>query len=362
MKVFCDLHHFDLFYSFQIIFGHLGWELYRPIGEDWYHSGFWDLSSGLPVIEAYLSTEDGRAAEIMKGHPVLQNPEWARYGIEMLRIGEIEDLGSGFYQVLDLSKNKTQKACTLEAFCDTNFDIVISSVPQHFNIYQDLIAQYKTDAKHIFHMGPGNTNWTVPPGAKNLMLHTPPLGEYLHTNHVFYCQPFDLDVFRYKPPSVTNVVNSYTHFPESQALMDQASELCSDVEFKVIGKPLGPTADIIVKTSDIAQSIINSAFTWHVKPGGESYGHVIHNTFACGRPPIVNVKDFQDKRAGKLMEDMVTCISSDRDAFSLSGCIEEVIKKDRLEKMCKAAYERFQNEVDFDKEFLDIERFLGQLK
>lgn len=362
MKVLADLHHFDLYHSFQIIFDKLGWALYRPIGGDWLYEDFWALSQHQPVVDCYLSREKGGAQKVMSQFPVLDNPEWARYGIEMLRIGDVWDLGAGLFRVEDLSKGTYQNACTLDAFKSLKFDIIISSLPQHFSLFENLRKKYAPQAKHIYHMGPGNVEWEVPEGAQNLLLHTPPKGEYLNRNYCFYRQPFDLNIFSFTEPFDKRYITSYVHFPESEAIMNQVATYVSSCNFNFVGKTLGPTKDVIIKTFDLAEKIKNSAFTWHIKPGGESYGHIIHNTFACGRPPIVNTRDYKDKMAGALMEDMVTCICSRRTPYEIAKCIDQVLEGDKHKEMCKKAHERFCDVVDFDKEQKDIEAFLGRLQ
>lgn len=44
MRVLADYHHHDLFESLAILFeDRLGWELYRPIGMEWFDEGYWNF-------------------------------------------------------------------------------------------------------------------------------------------------------------------------------------------------------------------------------------------------------------------------------------------------------------------------------
>src|SRR5690242_6385574 len=42
MKVLADYHHHDLWESLELLCARLGWDLYRPIGMDWYEQGYWN--------------------------------------------------------------------------------------------------------------------------------------------------------------------------------------------------------------------------------------------------------------------------------------------------------------------------------
>lgn len=65
MKVLADHHHDDLYESLRILFeDRLGWELYRPIGTEWYTEGYWDVYNHPDTVTQYLGLQIG--AEFQK--------------------------------------------------------------------------------------------------------------------------------------------------------------------------------------------------------------------------------------------------------------------------------------------------------
>jgi len=55
VRVLADYHHGALYYSFHLLFEErLGFELYRPIGYEWFKRGFWKYSRNPQVIRQYL--------------------------------------------------------------------------------------------------------------------------------------------------------------------------------------------------------------------------------------------------------------------------------------------------------------------
>jgi len=160
------------FTHFQLLFeGRLGYKLHRPIGRDWANKGFWGLAKlDGPVATAYLSTDSGQAQEVLKPFWNSRPVEWARFAMEMMRLGPISRIEEGLYQVSDLSKPGVfQQAITLDRFKEEKYDAIISSVPQHWEPFEELRKRYQPQAKHIFHMGPGNVKWEVPKDCKNLI-------------------------------------------------------------------------------------------------------------------------------------------------------------------------------------------------
>lgn len=125
------------------------------------------------------------------------------------------------------------------------------------------------------------------------------------------------------------------------------------------GNPLGP----ISRTVEVAQAIQRADFIWHLKKGGDGYGHVVHNAAACGRPLILSKKTYQKLRFGKFIEDGKTCVCVDgHDAQALAKKIRYYSEPSRLLKMSRQLYERFRNLVNFDEDEKKIRRFLEKLR
>ena len=360
MKILSDLHHFDLYHSFQLLFeNRLGHQLYRQIGTDW-NPDFWGLNPDPELVECFLSEKDGRCAEMLSKYETLLGKEWAVFSLHLPRIGKITSAGSGLYSIEDKSKDCTQTAITLEAFKAERFDLLISSIPQHFEKFEELRRRYQPHAKHIFHMGPPGVNWKIPDMAKNVMLHSRPLGDVGKINHVFYRQEFNLKTFEAKIPARNpKIVRSYVYFPETVRLWNDVG---LDWDFKIVGNCQGPFRDIILKSSKMAEEFANSGFTLHVKPGGESYGHTLHTSCAAGRPLIINRKDFEGSAGGALLT-QETCIDiSDKSPKRIRGELIEAAEPATHLEMSRNVSKRFAEVVDFAADAEKIKLFLERLE
>ena len=101
-QIFTDLHHGDLFYSLHRLFvERLGWELYRPIGLDWFNAGYWKIAepygNAQDTINQYLEINHA-------GYHQYKNLNGEHY---------VED---DIYHVYDPGHDYYQKAITLEKF------------------------------------------------------------------------------------------------------------------------------------------------------------------------------------------------------------------------------------------------------
>ena len=259
------------------------------------------------------------------------------------------------------------KGVTLDKFKRMQFDIVIASIPEHIIPYQTLIKRYQPDARFILQMG--NISWdktvdfrTVP----NLLASTEKFVVPKSCNAVFYHQEFDTNVFKYAPPEydhrkrVSSFINTIECYPEDYALLKEYMTYMDDYEFKLYGA--SNPDKCINGDEDIAKEMHNSMFGWHVKKGGDGFGHIIHNWFACGRPPIVKMEYYKDKVAGQLMVDGETCIMID------GLTVEEGVNKirhysvpDLHENMCRMAHSKFGAIVNYDNEQKEIETFLEKV-
>jgi len=344
MNVFADLHQDDLYYSLHLLFEkRLGWNLYRPIGFDWYDKGFWAYSQNPPTVKQYLQIQ-----------------------------GNDKDLGD-HYECPEGKHGYNHKALTFDQFLKKDIDIVIASVTSHEEVYARLIAEHKPKAKLIRQAGNihDTINFDI---CKNILASTylfdantlsnfEPKGLPAGLNVVIYHQEFELSTFSFQPPykglRITNLMNCV---PDSRdyALWPKAKVALPEFDFKMYGI-LGD--DGIIGTEErVAKAFHDTTFVWHVKFGGDGFGHVIHNAFATGRPPIVRGSYYTDKLAGHFFEDGVTCIDLEKHSFEEAiEMIRYFSKPENYVKMSKAAHEIFLRNVDFDKEFKYIKKFLDNL-
>lgn len=350
MRVFADLHHAELYYSLQLLFEkRLGAELYRPIGLDWYEQGYWHVFPHIDTARQFLGTD--QAINIPKdvhGNPL---PTSAR-------VNQFYRFEDGIYYVTDVTKGKVNRGITLDKFKEMEFDVLIASMPNHIGPYQQLIQRFQPKAKLVFQVG---NAWGYMPGVKNVLSSTAPFTVPAGINACFYHQEFDLDTFKYEEPSPNrNRVTSYIHYMRNKELMDAVAARLPGWEFRSYGADM---EDSIMETSKLADSMRDSSFVWHYKPEGDGYGHVIHNAFAVGRPPIVWGDFYRGKIAWELMEDGVTCIDiSRKSADQIAQEIQYWSDPERHIQMSKASKDRFASLVDFDREEQEIRKFLENLR
>jgi len=350
LRVFADLHHADLYYSLQLLFEkRLGGELYRPIGLEWYEEKYWNVYPHPATAQQYLALDQAIVppqdthGNYLRDQDVLN----ANYIFE-----------DGIYYINDSTKDKIQRGITLNKFKEMKFDILISSIPQHIEPFNKLISLYQPQAKHIFQVG---NSWGHQPGIKNILASTSEFGVPGDINVCFYHQEFDLDVFKYVPPDPTNIkcIRSYIHLMQDKNVLDNYRRELSEYKFKTFGAGM---EDNVTKSTKLAELISTSGWTWHVKPGGDGFGHVLFDTYACGRPTIVNSSYYRGKLGAQLFIDGVTCIDiSKHSVQEASSLIRHYSQPDEHQKMCENSYKRFKEVANFDEEEEKIRTFLSVL-
>jgi hypothetical protein len=258
-KVFADYHHSALYHSLQLLFEkRLGWKLYRAIGPEWYHEGYWMIYNHPHTVNQFLGLH--QATEIpmdIHGNPLTENE----------RKNLHYDVKDGIYYIMDPVHECNHRAITLDRFKDMDFDIVLSSIPAHIAPYNKLISLYQPRAKHIFQVG---NCWGHLPGVRNILASTAPFDVPVNINLCNYHQEFDLNIFRYEPPSFHNVVHSYVHYMKNPEIMDQVATSLPGWQFTKFGAGMDMP---ILEARGVADSIRRSSFTWHYKPEGDGFGH-----------------------------------------------------------------------------------------
>jgi len=102
-------------------------------------------------------------------------------------------------------------------------------------------------------------------------------------------------------------------------------------------------------------------FVWHVKSTDEGYGYNIHTAFACGKPMIVGHRYQKGFTAEELYIPNETVIDFltlgvDKTADALKAAA------DNYDIWTNSVFEQFKSIVDFDKEEVEIVKFLERLK
>lgn len=341
MNIFTDMHHGGLYAAqHYLLENRLGHNLYRPIGKEWFTEGYWHIAKPYKdnpgTIEQYLgiriAPEDGT-----------------------IPLNEGDEQPNGIYSIRDGAHYFRHKAITLDKFKKMDIDIVIASIPAHIPVYKELIKKYKPNAKLVFHIG--NIGWgdnINSYDADNIMVSTAPVPTNKHA--VFYRQEFDLEVFKPELEPTREVISSFVHGANknkeywdllTRGLLDYE---CNDFEYGIVG------------TKNIASKMQEAKYGYHNKPGGDGFGHVIHNWFAVGKPVIVNLKDYKDKLAGELMSDMITCIDmSNRKPSEVVNIINNISDL-QYQDMCLAVRNKFKETVDYERDAANVKQFLENLK
>jgi len=347
MRILVDMHHSALYHSLHLLFEkRLGFEMYRAIGTEWYDEGFWKVYDHPHTVKQFLGLHQGTEIPMdVHGQPL---PEVERKNLHYT-------IENGIYYIQDLTFETTHRAIRLDKFKEMEFDIILSSIPQHIQPFNQLIARFQPNTKHIFQVG---NNWTNLPGVNNIMASTTPF-DVQERNVVFYHQEFDLEVFKYEPPKFHNVINSYVHYMQKPETMNQ---ILSNLPGWV-GTTYGAGMQLQLQSAKaVASAMKDSAFTLMFKPGGDGMGHSIHSSYACGRPAIYWGSQYKNCLAGRLMEHMVTGIDVEKCGLNnLHTILKELSEPNRHKEMCKNTYNRFKEVVNFDRDFENIKQFLERL-
>ncbi len=352
MKVLADLHHYDLYHSLQILFEkRLGWELYRPIGLEWYHEKFWNVYPHINTAKQYLS--DGFAIPLdVRGQPVDKH-----HSLDSWVNRDAEKKEDGLWVVKDSSHCVPidHKAITLPRFKDEKFDIVISSMPNHVQLFDRLIREFQPQAKHIFQQG---NNWPPPSIVKNHLNSTtmqPPPS----ANHVRYHQEFDLEVFH---PDVTPNPRSFMNLQhimdtQSKPKFEELVNILSTWDTKCYG---AFNKDGALDRTSLPEVLRQCGFLYHVKYSDEGYGYNLHNAAACGTPLIVNSANQRGRTAEALYIDGKTCVDLSKHSIPEAATLLEDAANN-YEEWSQNTYNHFKSVVDFDAEFEEIKKFLDRL-
>lgn len=256
MKILADLHHEDLFRSFQLLGNRLGAEVYRPAGMDWFNQGIWRIAESKQVASQFL--------------------------------------GEGAYPNFP--------GVTLAEAMETNWACMIVSHIHHVRPWEIFFGKTRPGVPQVFQVG---NNWSnAVPQLRNVkyVLNSAVTGWPQAKAHVRYHPEFQ------KPPHAQvnpKSLLSMMHCPRPEAneFWDKLKEALPDWAFKQhgAGSELGA-----VPQDQVAQTIAGCGFLYHYKPGGDGYGFNLHQAWASGKPVLMPYDDYIDKYASLMMVDRMT--------------------------------------------------------
>jgi len=339
MNVFVDYHHGNLYHSLHLLFEkRLGFNMYRPIGYEWFTNGYWKIA------EPY-----GNAQDTINQFLGIDDRHWNAY--ESLN-GDYK-LKDEIYHIYDPENNFQHKAITFDTFKKMQFDLIVASYPQHEFWVQ--LLRYQPKAKFIMQLG--NTGQKT--SAQNILCSTTEFIPDINQKVFTYHQEFDLSEYSYEHPTNHKKVSSFVVLLPERETYIQYRDALPEFDFKAYG----PGAiDGTLSGREIAQEMKKSAFGWHVKPGGDGYGHIIHKWFAVGRPIITRSSYYRGKMAEQLLLDGITCIDLDkRNMADNLEVIRYFSSQERHTLMCANARHRFEEIVNFEKEAVGLKQFIEEI-
>jgi hypothetical protein len=261
----------------------------------------------------------------------------------------------GIFYVKDHAAKSVHRAIQLDKFKEMKFDIIIASMPQHIEPFQRLVKLHQPQAKFVFQIG---NAWNAPAGVKNVLCSTKP--RKTNTNTIFYHQEFDLGIFKYEPPTVHNVVNSYIHYMKKESFLHNVIADLPGWTGTAYGAGMTQS---LHGSEEVANAMRDSSFTWHYKPGGDGFGHTIYSSYACGRPALIYKGHYKGCAAEELFIDGATCIdTSIRTGEEIVKALKYYSKPEEHARMCEQAHRRFRECVNFDQEAVAIKAWLENLQ
>ena len=329
MNVFCDFHHGGLMYSLHLLWEkRLGYKMHTMGGMEWFDNGTWRLNNLRDTAKQYLLFSGGTSPT------------------------SVQKEGNETYTVDFIS---------FEDFKKTKFDYLVCTILEHEEPFLELQKKYQPQAKVIRQFGNVGdfTNGHVP-NILNSTTNAVPQG----LNTVTWREEFSIKDFHFEEPRGDNIITSFLHnikaWPGYNYFKGLKEHLPS---FKIREYGSASCDDGCCKEEELSAKMHESKFVYHVKAKGDGYGHNVHHAFACGRPLITALKDYQGQIAGQLMIPDKTVI--DVSTIKVQDAAKKILEYSepaRHKQMCHDVYDQFKEVVDFDKEEQDVRKFLERCK
>lgn len=254
MKILSDFHHPALWKSLDLLLvKRLGYQLYRPIGMEWFDQGYW------------------------------QHEKFFRY----------DDLAKHFLLPLDVNG---YSFLTLEAARDIKPDIIIATVPGNVLGFREFADE--VGAKLVQQVG--NNEHYVPWNDVDIVMdstmHNPPPsfgGKYLRYNQEIDPRFFDIQPAPDGP--VSSFLNVWHRDQGGLEFFDRVAR-----HFPGRFRLYGENGDNLKGDDEVIPAMAESSIVWHTKKIGDGWGHTLHAAMAA-RKPVISVNSFYNNMRGALM-------------------------------------------------------------
>lgn len=307
VKILADRHHSDLLYGLQRLFeDRLGYELYVPLGREWWDEGYWRFGA-----ESY--GDDRMARQFLEPDAAYREVEpglWLTF-----------DPHHPYRVIYGVSLERAR----------VGWDLVLCSVQD--NQAGFVRFAHEAGAKYLYHVGNARQqiDWSLEPYVLNTS-EASIIGRGVNIG-----QEFDhTTTFRYRPPiraqRIVSFVNLLPLIPEAVRDYDALTLLLPEYEFRSFGHdcPDGYRRPVAA----IADEMARAGWAYHDKPTGDGFGHIIHNWAAVGRPLIGHARYYAGQRAEPLWQDLTTCIDLDKHTLPEAAEIIGGLSATEHEAMC----------------------------
>lgn len=277
-RILADMHHPTLWESYNLLFGdRLGWDIYRPLGMEWYQKGYWRH-------EHFWAGD--QFAKLFLPHK------------------EVDVLRDGYYERADPNNlGRVFKMVTVDQAYALGFDWLISSVPGN----QLGFAQFAGRVGAKAGVQIGNNEHTLAWDLAELVLdststHRAPIGH--ESKHILYDQEIDLRLYGrdyYIGPDAGPISSLLLIWHNDKAGLDFFREVASyfpDERFKLYGQ----AGQELFNNTSVATEMARSSAIYHTKKIGDGWGHTIHSAMAMGKPVISNNSYYSGQRAARLLD------------------------------------------------------------
>ena len=343
MNILADFHHADLWWSLDLLSKRLGATLYRPYGMDWYDKGYFKLYGDLRRKDPYRYLAQQYLTDTIYNK------------VSHVGVGRETKAGCLDYPKFNL--------LTLDEAKETQIDIVLCSVNENEPYFYKL-KEFYPNAKFMRHAGNDLDTNIGSDMYPNLLSSALAPYNTFKGHKTMWREEFDLNLFKYRPVTNFNTISTFQGDlegnEETWELWLELRHRLPEFTFKAYG--VGNEDGKIYPKRDYIEAMLNSTFVFQSKGPWEGYGHVIHNALCLGRPPIVYEKDYTDKLAGRLLRQQETCLYIKPDLKDTIGEIRFWSEHENIREMSNMAREKFKEEVDFDREFVEVKKFFEELQ
>lgn len=353
MNILCDFHHSDLWLSHHLIFEKtLGHKIFRPRGIEWMELGYY-YDKNHDVARQFLVDSLFTLEDVVKYPSCRLKPD----GSADSRVRASMDTLNG-----SLSYPLFQ-TLSLEEFKDTPIDVIMPTIDENQMPWLRLRDHYKPEAKLAREQGNVRGWASLHPAYQNIL--TSDVQTYKNVqvpNKQLYHQKIDVDK-TFQPwemkdfRKITSFMPGFRNVPE----LVQFYERHDLSGFDFIDYGHFSVNGFLSTKERYAEELRKTTLVWHVKPGGDGFGHVLHSAIAVGRPIITVANDYEETIAWPILEDGVTCILIGDNPEENSNKIRSFSDPGKLSTMGAKAARRFREMIHYDREALEIERFLERL-